>query len=48
MGNFSEMSAIKQWGILALGAVVLSAALYFTVFKSQMAANETAQGDLEL
>ncbi len=24
MGNFSELSSIKQWGILALGAVLLT------------------------
>ncbi len=47
MENFSELSALKQWGILALGGVVLSAALYFTVFKSQQAANETAQKQLD-
>ena len=47
MENFSELSALKQWGILALGGVVLSAALYFTVFKSQQAANETAHKQLD-
>ena len=41
MENFSELSGLKQWGILVLGGVVLSAALYFTMFKSQQAANET-------
>ena len=47
MENFSELSGLKQWGILVLGGVVLSAALYFTVFKSQQAANETAQKQLD-
>ncbi len=43
MGNFSELSSIKQWGILALGAVLLTGVLYFTVFNSQAAANVTSQ-----
>ena len=47
MENFSELSGVKQWGILVLGGVVLSAALFFTVFKSQQAANETAQKQLD-
>jgi type IV pilus assembly protein PilO len=47
MENFSELSGVKQWGILVLGGVVLSAALYFTVFKSQQTANETAQKQLD-
>lgn len=47
MENFSELSGLKQWGILALGGIVLSAALYFTVFKSQQATNETAQKQLD-
>ncbi len=47
MENFSELSGLKQWGILVLGGVVLSAALYFTVFKSQQGANETAQKHLD-
>ena len=47
MENFSELSGLKQWGILVLGGVVLCAALYFTVFKSQQAANETAQKQLD-
>jgi type IV pilus assembly protein PilO len=43
MGNFSELSSIKQWGILALGAALLTGVLYFTVFNSQATANVTAQ-----
>jgi type IV pilus assembly protein PilO len=46
MGNFSELSAIKQWGILVLGAAVLSGVLYFTVFNSQQSANVAAQKQL--
>lgn len=47
MGNFSELSAIKQWGIMAVVAVLLTGALYFTVFSNQQAANVAAQKDLE-
>jgi type IV pilus assembly protein PilO len=47
MANFSEMSNVKQWGVLLLGGAVLTAALYFTVFKTQRTANEQAQHDLE-
>ena len=32
--NFSEMSGIKQWGMVVLGGAVVTAALYFTLFKS--------------
>ena len=45
--NFSEMSGIKQWAVLILGAGLLSAALYFTVYKSQQQANVTAQASLD-
>src|SRR6201997_4931037 len=45
--NFSEMSGLKQWGVLVLGAVVLAAGLYFTFFKSQRDANATAQATLD-
>jgi type IV pilus assembly protein PilO len=47
MGNFSEFSAIKQWGILALGAVLLTGVLYFTVFSSAQSTNATAQKALD-
>ena len=47
MGNFSELSGVKQWGILVLGAALLTAALYFTVFNSQQAANQVAQKQLD-
>ncbi len=47
MANFSEMSGIKQWGMVILGGAVVSAALYFTMFKSQMEKNATAQHALE-
>jgi type IV pilus assembly protein PilO len=47
MGTFSDLSDIKQWGALVLSAVVLSLALYFTVFKSQREANQQAQQQLD-
>ena len=47
MGNFSEMSDVKQWGVLLLGAALLTGALYFTLFKSQRDQNVQAQQQLE-
>lgn len=47
MGTFSELSDIKQWGALVLGGLVLTAALYFTLFKSQREQNMQAQQQLE-
>jgi type IV pilus assembly protein PilO len=47
MGNFGELSAVKQWGILILGGLVLTGVLYFTVFNSQQSANATAQKQLD-
>src|SRR4051794_21940209 len=47
MANFSEMSGIKQWGMVILGGAVVTVALYFTVFKSQVQKNATAQHALE-
>ena len=47
MANFNDISGSKQWG-LALGvAVLISAALYFTYFKTQRDANTTAQQGLD-
>jgi type IV pilus assembly protein PilO len=48
MGNFAELSGIKQWGALIVGAALITVALYFTVFKSQRAANESAEQNLQL
>ena len=45
--NFSEMSGIKQWGMVVLGGAVVTAALYFTVFKSQNDKNAAAQHALQ-
>ena len=47
MQTFSELSGIKQWGVLAGIAIALSAALYFTEFKSQQEANVAAQTALD-
>ncbi len=45
--NFSEMSGIKQWATVVLGGAVVTAALYFTMFKSQNDKNAAAQHALE-
>lgn len=47
MENFSEMPSIKQWGVVVLGALVVTVGLYFTLFKSQRDDNEKAQVSLE-
>lgn len=45
--NFSELSGIKQWGVVLAGGAIVTAGLYFTVFKSQSEANASAQHALE-
>jgi type IV pilus assembly protein PilO len=45
--NFSEMSGIKQWGMVVLGGAVVTAALYFTLFKTQNDNNAAAQHALK-
>lgn len=47
MENFSEMSGIKQWGAILLGAMVITVGLYFGVFKSQRDANGAEQQKLD-
>jgi type IV pilus assembly protein PilO len=47
MGNFSEMSGLKQLAALVLGAALITGGLYFTLFKSQRDANTQAQSALE-
>jgi type IV pilus assembly protein PilO len=47
MANFSELSGIKQWGAVIAGGAIVTAALFFTVFKSQAEKNTTAQHALE-
>src|ERR1700674_756740 len=45
--NFGEMSGIKQWGTVLLGGAVVTAALYFTMFKAENDHNAAAQHALE-
>ncbi len=47
MANFSELSGLKQWGAVIAGGAIVTAALFFTVFKSQSEKNATAQHALE-
>jgi type IV pilus assembly protein PilO len=47
MQTFSELSSLKQWGVLAGAGVLLTCALYFTEFKSQQQTNATAQQALD-
>ncbi|MDQ1388340.1 MAG: type pilus assembly protein PilO [Acidobacteriaceae bacterium] len=41
--NFSELSGLKQWGAVIAGGALLTAALYFTVFKTQSDKNAAAE-----
>jgi Tfp pilus assembly protein PilO len=47
MANFGEMSGIKQWAVVVGGAALITAGLYFTVFKSQRDQNTAAQAALD-
>jgi type IV pilus assembly protein PilO len=47
MANFSELSGLKQWGAVLAGGAIVTAALFFTVFKSQSEKNTAAQHALE-
>ena len=47
MANFGEMSGLKQWAVVLGGAVLVTAGLYYTVFKSQRDQNTAAQQKLE-
>jgi len=40
MENFNEMSPWKQWSAIVLGALLVTGALYYTVFKGQRDAND--------
>jgi type IV pilus assembly protein PilO len=46
--NFSELSGIKQWGAVIVGGALVTAGLYFTVFKTQTDKNATAQHAVEV
>jgi type IV pilus assembly protein PilO len=41
--NFNELSGLKQWGAVIAGAALITAALYYTVFKTQSDKNAAAQ-----
>jgi len=45
--NLNDMSGMKQWGVVLAVAGLLTAALYFTYFKTQREANESAQKSLD-
>jgi Tfp pilus assembly protein PilO len=45
--NFNELSGIKQWAAVLFGGLLVTVALYFTVFKSQSDKNATAQHSLD-
>ncbi|MGA8764488.1 MAG: type 4a pilus biogenesis protein PilO [Candidatus Sulfotelmatobacter sp.] len=45
--NFNELSGVKQWAAVLAGGALVTAALYFTVFKSQSDKNAAAQHVLE-
>src|ERR1700677_1381508 len=45
--NFSELSGLKQWGAVLAGGAIVTAALFFTVFKTQSEKNANAQHALE-
>ena len=45
--NLNDMSGMKQWGVVLAVAGLLTAALYFTYFKTQREANERAQKSLD-
>src|ERR1700758_3335424 len=45
--NFNELSGLKQWGAVLAGGAIVTAALYFTVFKTQSEKNAAAQHALE-
>jgi len=45
--NFNELSGIKQWLAVLVGGALVTAALWFTVFKSQNEKNATAQHALD-
>jgi type IV pilus assembly protein PilO len=47
MANFSELSGIKQWGAVLVGGALVTAALFFTVFKTQSDKNAAAEHTLQ-
>jgi len=45
--NFSELSGLKQWAAVLVGGVVVTVALYFTMYKNQSDKNAAAQHALQ-
>ncbi|HUO27002.1 MAG TPA: type 4a pilus biogenesis protein PilO [Candidatus Aquilonibacter sp.] len=45
--NFNELSGVKQWAAVLAGGALVTAALYFTVFKTQSDKNAAAQHALD-
>src|SRR5580658_9272397 len=45
--NFNELSGLKQWAAVVAGGAIVTAALYFTVFKTQSDKNAAAQHALQ-
>src|ERR1700731_746292 len=41
--NFNELSGRKQWGVVVAGGALVTAALYYTIFKSQRDQNAVAE-----
>ena len=47
MPNFSEISGIKQWGLVLTAAVLVTVGLHYTLFKTQRDENAAAQKQLD-
>jgi type IV pilus assembly protein PilO len=47
MPNFSEISGIKQWGLVLTVAVLVTVGLHYTLFKTQRDENAAAQKQLD-
>ncbi len=45
--NFNELSGLKQWAAVLAGGAIVTAALYFTVYKNQSDKNAAAQHALQ-
>jgi type IV pilus assembly protein PilO len=41
--NFNELSGLKQWGVVLAGGILVTVALYYTVFKGQNDKNTAAE-----
>ena len=46
--NFNELSGIKQWGAVIAGGALITAALYFTIFKNQSDKNAVSYTHLDV